>query len=55
MKPYRVVSELHHPKAEPFAVLAVDPSVRVGEGVLAVVVSLHWTREEAERAVEGEK
>lgn len=50
MKPYLVIADMDPPHA-PFAVLSIDPSQRVGAGVKAVVVSLHQTREEAEREI----
>ncbi len=50
MKPYLVVADLDPPHA-PFAVLSIDPTQRVGTGFKAVVVSLHQTREEAEREI----
>lgn len=51
MRPYLVVADLTNPQAEPFAVLSVDPTKRVGDGVQAIIVSLHSTRAEAEAAV----
>lgn len=50
MRPYLVVADLDPPHA-PFAVLSIDPTQRVGTGCKAVVVSLHQTREEAEREI----
>lgn len=44
-----VVATLDNPSAEPFVVLLVDTDKRVGGGVKAVVVSVHWTLEEADR------
>jgi len=55
---WHVVADLNNPPAEPFMVLRVDTSVRREIGVEGSVVSLHWTREEAERAclaLDGEK
>lgn len=52
MKPYLVVADLEPPHA-PFAVLSIDPSKRIGSGCKAVVISLHETREEAEREIEN--
>lgn len=51
MRPFLVVADLTSPKAEPFAVLAIDPTIKVGDGVQAIVMSLHWTRAEADRAI----
>ncbi len=51
MSPFLCVVDLINPKAEPFAVLAVDPTVRVGNGVRGIVQSFHWTRESAEAAI----
>lgn len=35
--------------AEPFVLMSVDTAVRREGGVEGTVISLHWTREEAER------
>lgn len=43
------VGDLLNPAAEPFAILRVDVSKRVGDGVEAIVDSLHWSREVAEQ------
>jgi len=45
------VADLTQPKAEPFMVVSVDTSVKSGKGVEGTIVSLHWTREEAELIV----
>lgn len=47
-----VVADLDNPAAEPFAVIAVHPELREGTGCKATVVSLHWTRANAEAEVE---
>jgi len=54
MKPYLVVGELDNPAAEPFMVLSVDPTKREGTGCKAIVMSVHWTRAEAEAAIQGD-
>lgn len=47
------VADLNNPSAEPYMVLRIDTSVRRGTGVEGEVVSLHWTRDEADtRAAE---
>ncbi|GGD58661.1 hypothetical protein [Croceicoccus mobilis] len=51
MRPFLVVADLDKPTAEPFMVLSVDPTKRVDGGCKAIVMSLHWTREEAEAAI----
>lgn len=43
--------ELKNPSPEPFAVIAADVTKRGHGGIEATVVSLHMTREEAERVV----
>lgn len=45
---YHMVADLHNPKAEPFAVIRADTSVRKGDGIEGTVISVHWNREEAE-------
>lgn len=50
MRPFLVIADLEPPHA-PFAVLSIDPTQHVDGGVKAVVVSLHWTREEAEKEI----
>jgi hypothetical protein len=47
------VAELDNPSAEPFAVIRVDTSKRVGTGVEGVVVSTHPSREDADHACEN--
>lgn len=44
------VATLDNPAAEPFAVILVDPDVRIDGGVKATVVSVHWTEDEANKA-----
>jgi hypothetical protein len=46
-----VLAELRNPSPEPFAVLSADTTRPVEAGVVGTVVSLHMTREEAERVV----
>ena len=41
------VADLDPPCREPFAVLKIDTDCRIGGGVKATVVSLHWERDEA--------
>ena len=53
MRPYLVVCDLTNPQAEPFAVLSIDPTQREGNGCKAIVMSLHWTRAEADAVVHG--
>lgn len=50
MKPYLVIADLDPPHA-PFAVLSVDPTQRVDGGCKAIVLSLHYSREEAEKEI----
>lgn len=38
-----------------FAVLSIDPTVRIGDGCSAIVQSVHKTREEAEAAIRALK
>jgi hypothetical protein len=45
---WHMVADLNEPKAEPFAVIRTDTSIRKGNGVEGTIVSLHWLREEAE-------
>lgn len=55
---WHMVADLHNPRAEPFAVIRADTSIRNGDGVEGTVVSVHWSREEAEkvcRDLDGEK
>lgn len=55
---WHIVADLKSPTAEPFMVVRVDTSVRSGSGVEGEVISLHWIREDAERAaraLDGEK
>lgn len=42
------VADINDPAAEPFMVLRIDTSVRRGTGCEGEVISLHWTRDEAE-------
>jgi hypothetical protein len=50
--PMLVVFDVIHPSPHPFAVLSVDPAKRNEDGeVIGIVVSLHMTREEADRVV----
>lgn len=43
------VADLTNPEAEPFAVLSIDTTVAHEGGVEGTVVSLHWSRDEAQR------
>jgi hypothetical protein len=53
MRPYRMVAELDRPQPEKFAVLSCDPTQRHPDGgCIATVLSLHLTREEADRALD---
>lgn len=55
---WHMVADLHEPTAEPFAVIRADTSIRKMNGVEGTVISLHWSREEAEkicRDLDGEK
>lgn len=38
-----------------FAVLAIDPTKRIGEGCAAIVQSIHATRDEAASAIEARR
>lgn len=53
MRPYLCVMDIDPPfrpsTGEAFAVVSIDPTVRVGTGCKAVVQSLHHSREDAER------
>ncbi len=52
MRPFREVAELTTGQPERFAVLSIDPTKRQeGGGCSAIVLSLHRTREDADRAV----
>lgn len=53
MSVHLAIADLDNPKPEPFAVIAIDPSVKVDGGALAIVHSLHMTRADAERALEA--
>jgi len=46
---YFAVAELSNPRAEPYAVMRIDPGKRIGRGVEARVESLHWSRYVAEQ------
>jgi len=53
VRPFRVVAELTTGQRERFAVLSVDPTERHEEGgCKATVLSLHETKEDADRAAE---
>jgi hypothetical protein len=49
--PIYVVADLDRPNPEPFAVIAVYPDRPKDGGCEGVCVSLHMTRDEAERVV----
>lgn len=54
---YHMVADLKEPAAEPFVVIRADISAKSGSGIEGEIVSLHWTREEAEavaRQLDGE-
>ena len=44
------VATLDDPADEPFALIRIDTDKRVGAGCEGVVVSHHWTKEEAKAA-----
>lgn len=48
---WHVVADLKNPSPELFAVLRVDTTIQREGGVEGTVVSLHMTKEEAEKAV----
>jgi hypothetical protein len=50
MRPFRVVAELTTGQPERYAVVSVDPTKREDRGCSGMVISLHRTREAAERA-----
>jgi hypothetical protein len=50
---WHLVADLREPDSEPFAVMRVDTSVCREGGVEGTVISLHWTREEAEEHASG--
>jgi hypothetical protein len=50
MRPFHVVFELTTGQAESFAVVAVDPTQKKDGGCVGTVLSVHHTREAAERA-----
>jgi hypothetical protein len=45
---WHIVVDVTDPHSEPFMVVRVDTSARCGNGCEGVVISLHWTRSEAE-------
>lgn len=49
-----MVADLTNPVAEPSAVISVDPTDRIEGGCKVTVISLHWTREEAEAAAKDD-
>lgn len=48
MSPYLAIANLGGGQ---FAIVAIDPTKRVGSGCSAIVQSLHRTRDEAEQAL----
>lgn len=48
MSPYLAVADLDDGT---FAIVAIDPTIRVKDGCCAIVQSLHQTRDDAERAL----
>ena len=54
MSAYLAIADLDNPSPEPFAVIAIDPTVKVDGGALAIVHSLHMTRADADRAIHNE-
>ena len=58
MTPFLAIAELTEEAAgtlgERFAVLAIDPTRRVGEGCEATVLSLHHSREAAQAEIDLE-
>lgn len=48
-----MVGDVTDAKAEPFVLMSVDTSVRHDGGVEGTVVSLHWTRDEAQRIADA--
>jgi hypothetical protein len=50
MRPFREVAELSTGQPDKFAVLSIDPTKKEGRGCIATVLSLHRSREDADRA-----
>lgn len=46
------VATLNNPASEPFALIRIDTDKPMGEGVEGVVVSQHWTKDEAKAAAD---
>ena len=44
------IATIDRPAREPFALMRIDTDKRVENGVEGIVVSTHWTRDEAEAA-----
>ncbi len=44
------VATLDNPADEPFALIRIDTDKRVGAGCEGIVVSQHWTKDEAKAA-----
>lgn len=47
------VADVSDPHSEPFMVLRVDTTAKVGNGVEGTVESMHWKREDAEAYAEA--
>lgn len=52
MSVFYEVAELTNQDEEPFAVIRIDTDKRAGSGVEGVVVSMHWSRRDANAARE---
>ena len=48
MRPFHVIAELNDGR---FAVLSVDPTLRIGQGCSGIVQSIHKTRSDAEAEI----
>lgn len=46
------VATLDNPADKPFALIRIDTDKRIASGVEGIVVSLHWTRDDAKAAAE---
>lgn len=51
MRPFLEIAELTTDQPEKFAVLSIDPTQPNGDGCRAVVMSLHFTHEDARTAL----
>jgi hypothetical protein len=52
MRPYRAIADVLTEQPERFAVVSIDPSEREGGACVGRILSLHLTRDAAEKAME---